>query len=176
MIDGHAKPVAIQAAEAAPKKEKKPKVPRAAPILDVWESMHLDKHLSPFAVEKRKAAGAMMDRIYKDLIPHVEAATFPTELLNKNFGELGIGGLWCKDFGAPGLSVLETGACMFEIAKRDVSVSTGYLIHHAIGMDVIDKLGNQEQRARLLPNCISLKTYCAFGLTEPNNGSDASGL
>ena len=117
-----------------------------------------------------------MDRIYKDLIPHVENATFPVDLLNKNFRELGVGGLWCKDFGSPGLTTLETGAIMFEIAKRDVSVSTGYLIHHAIGMDVIDKLGNQEQRARLLPDAISLKTYCAFGLTEPNNGSDASGL
>jgi alkylation response protein AidB-like acyl-CoA dehydrogenase len=142
MIDGHAKPVAIQAAAKGQTKPAKPA--RTPPVTNVWESMHLDQQLSPFAVEKRKAAGEMMDRIYKDLIPHVEAATFPVDLLNKNFRELGIGGLWCKDFGSPGLTSLETGACMFEIAKRDVSVSTGYLIHHAIGMDVIDKLGNQE--------------------------------
>lgn len=140
MINGHAKPITMI---AAAKDQKKPSgKPRGTPTLNVWESMHLDKHLSTFGAKKRKEAGAMMDRIYKDLIPHVEAATFPLDLINKNFRELGIGGLWCKDFGAPGLSVLETGAIMFEIAKRDVSVSTGYLIHHAIGMDVVDKLGN----------------------------------
>jgi len=88
----------------------------------------------------------MMDRIYKELIPYVEKADFPKELIVENFRKVGINGLWCKDFGSPGFNTLETGALIFEIAKRDVSVASGYVIHHGIGIDVIDKLGNEEQR------------------------------
>jgi alkylation response protein AidB-like acyl-CoA dehydrogenase len=43
-------------------------------------------------------------------------------------------------------------------------------------MATINALGDEEQRARLLPDCISLKKISAFALTEPLNGSDASGL
>jgi alkylation response protein AidB-like acyl-CoA dehydrogenase len=37
-------------------------------------------------------------------------------------------------------------------------------------------LGNQEQRSRMLPDCIALKKICSFGLTEANYGSDAASL
>jgi len=50
------------------------------------------------------------------------------------------------------------------------------LVHNAIGMDVVDQLGDEEQRARMLPDMIALKKITCFGLTEPQNGSDASNL
>jgi len=43
-------------------------------------------------------------------------------------------------------------------------------------MATINALGDEEQRARLLPDCMALKKISAFALTEPLNGSDASGL
>jgi alkylation response protein AidB-like acyl-CoA dehydrogenase len=43
-----------------------------------------------------------------------------------------------KDFGGPGLTQLEAGAVVLEIAKRDVSISTFFLVHNGIGMEVIN--------------------------------------
>ena len=38
------------------------------------------------------------------------------------------------------------------------------------------RTGNQEQIKRILPDCISFKKFICFGLTEPTNGSDATGM
>ena len=51
-----------------------------------------------------------------------------------------------------------------------------FLVHNCLGMAVVDALGDDEQRARLLPDMISLDKTICFGLTEPTNGSDASNL
>mmetsp|Transcript_19714 Transcript_19714/g.26669 ORF Transcript_19714/g.26669 Transcript_19714/m.26669 type:complete len:119 (+) Transcript_19714:392-748(+) len=50
------------------------------------------------------------------------------------------------------------------------------MVHNAIGMMVINELGDEEQKERLLPKGISFEKFFCFGLTEPDNGSDASGL
>lgn len=51
-----------------------------------------------------------------------------------------------------------------------------FLVQNCIGMCVVDALGDDEQRERILPDCITLKKTICFGLTEPTNGSDASAL
>ena len=71
---------------------------------------------------------------------------------------------------------VEGGAIAFEMAKIDASVATFYLVHNSIGTAVIDVLGDEEQRKRLLTESINMDKICCFGLTEPDNGSDASGL
>ena len=64
----------------------------------------------------------------------------------------------------------------YELAKVDGSISTFFLVHNAIGMAVIDALGDEEQKQRLLPKGMNFEKIFCFGLTEPTNGSDASGL
>ena len=64
----------------------------------------------------------------------------------------------------------------YELARVDASVSTFVGVHTSIGLIVVDMLGNEEQRARLLPDGIAFKKIFCFGLTEPNYGSDASSL
>jgi len=105
--------------------------------------MGLDIHLSEKVRAQRKATGAMMDSIEKKLEPYVEAASFPDWIVD-HFKPLGINGLSIKDFGAPGMTCVETGSIIYEIAKRDGSIATFFLVHNAIGMEVIDKLGNKE--------------------------------
>ena len=84
-----------------------------------------------------------MDEIEKKLEPHVEDASFPNWII-ENFKPLGINGLGIKDFGGPGMSCVEQGSIIYEIAKRDGSIATFFLVHNAIGMAVIDKLGPDE--------------------------------
>ena len=51
-----------------------------------------------------------------------------------------------------------------------------FLVHNCLGMAVVDALGDDDQRARLLPDLIRFDKTISFGLTEPTNGSDASNL
>ena len=108
-------------------------------------------------------------------MPYIESTEFPAWLPEK-FKPLGINGLQIKGYGSPGLSTLEAGAICYEIAKRDGSASTFLLVHNAIGMAVIDALGDEEQKERFLTRGVKFEKIFCFGLTEPDNGSDATGL
>ena len=71
---------------------------------------------------------------------------------------------------------LETGAICYEMAKYDASISTFYLVHNAIGQNVIDALGDDAQRERILKETMNMDKFVSFGLTEPDYGSDATSL
>ena len=74
------------------------------------------------------------------------------------------------------MNAMETAAICYELAKIDVSAATFILVHNGIGMSIIDYLGDEEQKSRLLPKGMSFEKIFSFGLTEPSNGSDASNL
>jgi acyl-CoA oxidase len=65
---------------------------------------------------------------------------------------------------------------MHELTKRDGSVATFFLVHNGIGMAVVEKLGDEEQKQRLLVPAMKFERIMSFGLTEPLNGSDATSL
>ena len=149
--------------------------PKGKPTLNVWENMGLDKKLSAKAVHMRKATAQAMEDIYKDLLPHIEATTFPPWLIDK-VKPLGINGLQIKGYDSPALTTLEAGAILYEVAKQDASISTFIAAHNSIGMAVIAALGDEEQKSRMIPPGIRFEKIYSFGLTEPDNGSDASAL
>jgi len=103
--------------------------------------MGLDNKLSEKAVAFRKATGKAMDEIDDKLAAHIEEGSMPFWVIDK-FKELKINGLNIKGYGSPGLSTVEMGSVLFEIGKRDGSVGTFFLVHNAIGMAVIDALGD----------------------------------
>lgn len=90
--------------------------------------------------------------------------------------DLGINGFNIKDFGGPGLTNMEGAAVVYELARVDASIGTFVLVHNSIGMAVVDMLGSEEQRAKILPDGIQFKKILSFGLTEPDYGSDATSL
>lgn len=71
---------------------------------------------------------------------------------------------------------MEVAAVCYEIAKIDASIGTFLIVHNSIGMAVVDMLGSEEQRAKILPDAIALRKIMSFGLTEPDYGSDATSL
>lgn len=71
---------------------------------------------------------------------------------------------------------MEAGAIIYELAKIDASVGTFIAVHNSLGLQVVDSLGDEEQRARFLPDGIALNKVFSFGLTEPEYGSDATSL
>lgn len=72
--------------------------------------------------------------------------------------------------------MVDTGALYYELARWDASVATFTIVHNSLGMSVIEKVGSEEQKARILPDCVLLKKILCFGLTEPTHGSDATNL
>jgi len=62
------------------------------------------------------------------------------------------------------------------ITRYDSSLGSFFGIQNGLGVRSIYVLGNDEQKARMLPGTISLKEVFAFALTEPDYGSDAGNL
>jgi len=84
--------------------------------------------------------------------------------------------MWFKDHGGSGLSDLEAGSVFYEMAKKDGSVAMFTLVHNALGMNLVNELGDEKQRAMILPEAVKMNKIMSFGLTEPEHGSDASTL
>lgn len=83
-------------------------------------------------VVKRKATAKMMDEVYDDLKPYYAKKEMPWFVIPK-MRALAINGAQIKDFGGPGMNNIEVGAILYEMAKKDASVCTIYLLHNLIG-------------------------------------------
>jgi glutaryl-CoA dehydrogenase len=137
--------------------------------------MGLDEYLRPDVVQKRLATKKLMLESYTDLIPHINEATMPTWIIPK-IKALGINGFQIKSCGGPGMTNLETGSIAYQLARYDASISTFVLVHSSIGSAVVDALGDEEQKTRILGECINMDKFICFGLTEPLYGSDATSM
>src|SRR4051794_1677421 len=92
-------------------------------------------------------------------------------------GERGLTGLYVpNEYGGAGLT--QTGYCRVseEFAQIDATLSVVMGVHQSIGMKGIVLYGNDEQKARLLPDLATGRKLAAFALTEPNAGSDVHSM
>jgi glutaryl-CoA dehydrogenase len=104
-----------------------------------------------------------------------DRAEFPFDLAQK-FGTLGILGGTIQGYGCPGMSEVAAGLVGAELARGDGSLNTFFGVHSGLVMGTIAMLGSEEQRQRWLPAMARLEKIGAFGLTEPEHGSDAVAL
>lgn len=101
-----------------------------------------------------------------------ERADFPYQLLPA-IADLGIVGTSVSGYGAPGLTRLQTGLVAMELSRGDGSVNTLNAVQSGLVIGTINMFGSDEQKQRWLPDLIALRTLGAFGLTEPDHGSDS---
>ncbi len=101
-------------------------------------------------------------------------AEFPHQIVEP-MGKLGIMGLSYAHDGVPAASRLLTGFLGLEISRVDTSIATFYGVHNGLAMGSIDRCGSEEQKERWLPAMRRLDLIGAFGLTEPEGGSDVAG-
>jgi glutaryl-CoA dehydrogenase len=104
-----------------------------------------------------------------------ERAEFPFELLPK-LAKLDVAGTTIRGYGCPAMSRLGAGLVSRELARADGSVNTFFSVHSGLAMGSIDLLGSEEQKAKWLPPMARLEKIGAFGLTEPEHGSDSVSL
>jgi glutaryl-CoA dehydrogenase len=100
-----------------------------------------------------------------------ERAEFPFELIPK-LAALNIAGGSIKGHSCPGMSMVAAGLVGLELARGDGSVNTFFGVHSGLVMTTIDMLGSEEQKQRWLPALARMDKIGAFGLTEPQHGSD----
>ena len=99
---------------------------------------------------------------------------FPKEVLQKA-GEYGFMGLLIPEkFGGSELGYHEYVSVVDEISKIDPSIGLSIAAHNSLCTNHIYKFGNKNQKEKWLPKLSSGEHIGAWGLTEPNTGSDAS--
>ena len=101
--------------------------------------------------------------------------TFPVETLRKA-AALGMAGILVgEQHGGSGLGRMESALIFEELAAGCTSTAAFLSIHNMVAW-MIDRFGDGEQRARLLPGLMTMETVASYCLTEPGAGSDAAAL
>jgi alkylation response protein AidB-like acyl-CoA dehydrogenase len=90
-------------------------------------------------------------------------------------GECGLTGLPFEDaYGGAGVDALSYVMVLEELAKVSASLATSLSVHLSVGALPIVTAGTEAQKQHYLPKLATGELIAAFGLTEPNSGSDAS--
>ena len=105
-----------------------------------------------------------------------ETQEFPVQVF-KEMGKLGfMGVLVPEEYGGAGLSYIEYVNVIQEIAKVCGSVGLSLAAHNSLCTGHILNFGNEEQKHKYLPKLATAEYIGAWGLTEPNTGSDAGNM
>ena len=98
---------------------------------------------------------------------------FPYELVEQ-MGELGWMGIpFPEEYGGAGGTTLQYAVAIEELTRVDSSVAITVCAHTSLGTQPVFLFGSEEQRLRLMPDLCAGRKLGAFGLTEPEAGSDA---
>lgn len=112
--------------------------------------------------------------------PHVmewdESQEFPLQVF-KELGKLGMMGVLVpEEYGGTGLSYFEYNVIIQEIAKVCGSIGLSVAAHNSLCTGHILTFGNEDQKKKYLPKLATCEHLGAWGLTEPNTGSDAGNM
>ena len=104
---------------------------------------------------------------------HDRAKRFPYEIVRK-LGELGLMGIpFPEEYGGAGADTLAYAIAVEELTRIDSSVAITLCAHTSLGTQPIYLFGTEEQKQEWLPRLTAGELLGAFGLTEPEAGSDA---
>ena len=118
--------------------------------------------------------------VKKEITPIIEEyaqrAEFPRQIV-KQMGDLGcFGPTVPEQYGGGGLDYISYGLMMQELERGDSGVRSTASVQGSLVMFPIYQYGSEEQRNKYLPKLASGEWLGCFGLTEPNHGSDPSGM
>ncbi|MCE6988120.1 acyl-CoA dehydrogenase family protein [Dyadobacter sp. CY323] len=105
-----------------------------------------------------------------------EAQQFPKALF-RSLGDLGLMGMLVpEEYGGSGLGYQEYVTAIIELSKVDPSIGLSMAAHNSLCTNHILMFGNETQKNNYLPKLATGAFVGAWGLTEPNTGSDAGNM
>lgn len=130
--------------------------------------------------EHRLIRQTMRDFVQREISPFIEKwaqdAYFPPAIVAK-FGEVGaFGPTIPTEYGGGGLDYISYGIIMQEIERGDSGMRSTASVQGSLVMFPIYQYGSEEQRQKFLPKLASGEWLGCFGLTEPDYGSNPSGM
>lgn len=128
----------------------------------------------------QQVAQTARDFAQQKIKPHVmewdEKQQFPIHIF-KELGQLGMMGILVPEkYGGAGLSYFEYKTIIEEIAKVDGSIGLSVAAHNSLCTGHILLFANEQQKQKYLPGLATAEWIGAWGLTEPNTGSDAGNM
>jgi alkylation response protein AidB-like acyl-CoA dehydrogenase len=130
--------------------------------------------------QQREVQALARDFAQNEITPNAaewnEKHHVPVETLLK-LGELGLLGLVVpEEYGGAGLDHTTLVLVMEEFSAADAGLSVGFAVQNGLAVEPLLYFGTEEQRTAWLPDLASGKRFGAYGLTEPDAGSDVAGL
>ena len=127
-----------------------------------------------------QVAQSARDFANQHIKPHLmiwdESQEFPLPIF-KELGKLGLMGVLVpEEYGGTGLSYFEYNVAIQEISKVCGSIGLSLAAHNSLCTGHILSFGNEEQKQKYLPKLATAEFLGAWGLTEPNTGSDAGNM
>ncbi|MGH9595042.1 MAG: acyl-CoA dehydrogenase family protein, partial [Bryobacteraceae bacterium] len=124
---------------------------------------------------RRTARQFVEDEVIPVIQKHNREGTFPTNLVPQ-LGELGFFGANLEGYGCAGMSNVAYGLVMQELERGDSGLRSFVSVQSSLVMYPIYAYGSAEQKDKWLPRLQSGKALGCFGLTEPQFGSNPSGM
>jgi glutaryl-CoA dehydrogenase len=138
--------------------------------------LSLDSLFTADELALRDRVRAFVDeRIRPNISEWFETAHFPQELV-KEMGDLGLLGMHLKGYGCAGRSAVEYGLAAMELEAGDSGIRTFVSVQGSLAMSALSKFGSEDHKQRWLPGMAAGDQIGAFGLTEPNAGSDPANM
>ncbi|MGL1886063.1 MAG: acyl-CoA dehydrogenase family protein [Reichenbachiella sp.] len=130
--------------------------------------------------EQKLIRQSVRDFVNKEITPYIEnwaeSNHFPEEIVPK-FGEIGaFGPQLPTEFGGGGLDYISYGLIMQEIERGDSGMRSIASVQGSLVMYPIYQFGSEEQKKKYLPKLGNGEMLGCFGLTEPDHGSNPSGM
>lgn len=129
--------------------------------------------------EERMVRDTARDFAQSYLLPGIVEANrhekFDPQIM-KEMGKLGLLGAYLKDYGCPGVSQVAYGLIAREMERVDSGYRSALSVQSSLVMYPIHTFGSDAQRQKYLPGLAKGELIGCFGLTEPDGGSDPSGM
>ena len=124
---------------------------------------------------KETAANYAQDKLMTRVLDNNRNESFDKNIF-REMGAIGLLGSTIKGYNCPGVSYVAYGLIAREIERVDSSYRSCMSVQSSLVMHPIYTFGSEDQKNRFLPKLASGEHVGAFGLTEPNHGSDPGSM
>ncbi|MDX8035915.1 acyl-CoA dehydrogenase family protein [Lentzea sp. BCCO 10_0856] len=146
------------------------------PVQDPLQLLDIPSLLSD---EERDIQATVAAYLADHVRPHIgswfEQGVLPRELAQE-LGKLGVLGMHLEGYGCAGTSALAYGLACLELEAVDSGIRSFVSVQGSLSMYSIWKYGSEEQKQEWLPRLAAGEAIGCFGLTEPDFGSNPSGM